>query len=64
MKTDSGKFEIPDGELLSAMAEGDDRALGALYDRHAPILLGLILRIIRGRSEAEDVLQEVFLQAW
>ena len=46
------------------MARGDAQALGALYDRYAAILLGLILRILHGRSEAEDVLQETFLQAW
>src|SRR5919107_1936237 len=33
-------------------------------DRYAPILLGLMLRILRSRPEAEDVLQEVFLQVW
>ncbi len=46
------------------MAGGDAQALGALYDRYGAILLGLILRILHGRSEAEDVLQETFLQAW
>jgi RNA polymerase sigma-70 factor, ECF subfamily len=64
LKIASGKSDVTDAELLSAMAEGDAQALGALYDRYAAILLGLILRILHGRSEAEDVLQETFLQAW
>ncbi|HEY0081893.1 MAG TPA: sigma-70 family RNA polymerase sigma factor [Pyrinomonadaceae bacterium] len=54
----------PDTELLHAIARGDESALGALYDRYNSILLGLLLRILHSRVEAEDVLQEVFLQIW
>ena len=46
------------------MARGDEAALAALYDRYRLILFGLIQRILHSRAEAEDVLQEVFLQAW
>ncbi len=46
------------------MARGDESALAALYDRYRLILFGLIQRILHSRAEAEDVLQEVFLQAW
>jgi RNA polymerase sigma-70 factor (ECF subfamily) len=53
-----------DAELLHAVARGDESALAALYDRYNSILLGLLLRILHSRSEAEDVLQEVFLQIW
>jgi RNA polymerase sigma-70 factor (ECF subfamily) len=54
----------PDAELLHAIARGDESALAALYDRYHSILLGLLLRILHSRVEAEDVLQEVFLQIW
>ena len=54
----------PDTELLHAIARGDESALAALYDRYNSILLGLLLRILHSRVEAEDVLQEVFLQIW
>lgn len=53
-----------DSALVARMRTGDERALAALYDRHAPALLGLVLRIVRERSEAEAVLMEAFLQAW
>ena len=39
-------------------------ALAELYDRYRLILFGLILRILNSRGEAEDVLQELFLQVW
>lgn len=46
------------------MARGDESALAQIYDRYRLILFGLILRILHSREEAEDVLQEVFLQIW
>ena len=48
----------------SAVARGDEPALAALYDRYRLILFGLLVRILNSREEAEDVLQEVFLQVW
>jgi len=53
-----------DAELLRAVARGDDSALASLYGRYSSILLGLLLRILHSRAEAEDVLQEVFVQVW
>ncbi len=53
-----------DVELLRAVARGDESALASVYDRYRLILFGLILRIVNDRPEAEDVLQEVFLQVW
>jgi len=53
-----------DAELIRAIARGDERAFARLYDLHSPILLGLLIRILRDRAEAEDALQEVFLQIW
>jgi RNA polymerase sigma-70 factor (ECF subfamily) len=55
---------MDDTALLHAVARGDERAFATLYDRYASILLGLLLRILHSRAEAEDVLQEVFLQIW
>lgn len=56
--------EISDNELLQAIRRGDEQALAAIYDRYRRILFGLVLRIVNDRQEAEDVLQEAFLQVW
>lgn len=56
--------QTTDLEVLRAIAGGDEQALSALYDRYRLILFGLILRILHSQQEAEDVLQEVFLQVW
>ncbi|GEP03989.1 sigma-70 family RNA polymerase sigma factor [Methylobacterium oxalidis] len=50
--------------LLDAVAARDEAALRRLYDLTAPKLLGVILRIQRDRSAAEDTLQDVFLRVW
>ena len=50
--------------LLNRVIARDASAIGELYDRHSRLLFGLILRILRDRSEAEEVLQEVFVQIW
>jgi RNA polymerase sigma-70 factor (ECF subfamily) len=53
-----------DVELLKAIAAQDEAALAQLYDRYRAILFGLLMRILNNREEAEDVLQELFLQVW
>jgi RNA polymerase sigma-70 factor, ECF subfamily len=50
--------------LLDRVIARDQQALGELYDAHSRLLFGLILRILKNRAEAEEVLQEVFVQAW
>ncbi len=50
--------------LIERIVARDERAVGELYDRHSRLLYGLILRVLRDRGEAEEVLQEVFLLVW
>jgi RNA polymerase sigma-70 factor, ECF subfamily len=54
----------PAGAILRRVADGDREALGELYDRYSPVVNGTARRILRDSSEAEDVVQIVFLQAW
>lgn len=58
------QLQTTDVELLKAVARGDEQALAEIYDRYRIILFGLLVRILNSREEAEDVLQEVFLQVW
>lgn len=53
-----------DIELVIAVARGDREALAAIYDRHAPVMLGLGTKLLKDRGEAREVLHDVFLEAW
>jgi len=46
------------------VAAGDVTALRTIYDEHAPRAMGIALRILRSPEEAEDVVQETFLELW
>jgi RNA polymerase sigma-70 factor (ECF subfamily) len=52
---------LSDPELLLRVSAGDLRAVAGLYDRHAPTLLPVALRILRDRTEAEDILHDAFV---
>lgn len=51
-------------DLLSRIALRDRAAFKLLYERTSAKLLGVTLRILSNRSEAEDALQEVFIKVW
>jgi RNA polymerase sigma-70 factor, ECF subfamily len=53
-----------DVALLDRIVQRDPNALGELYDKHSRLLFGLLLRILNNHEEAEEVLQEVFVQVW
>jgi len=51
-------------ELIRQMAIGDREAFARFYDRYSPLVYPLILRIVRSRADADDVVQEVFWECW
>ena len=53
-----------DHDLIAACAEGDEHALGSLYDRFGKVAYRLALRVVRDAALAEDVVQEAFLMVW
>ena len=50
--------------LLDAAAKGEPAAFRGLYQRTAPKLFAIVLRIVRDRSAAEDILQDTYLRVW
>ena len=61
--------ELPPGaptdlELMEAIQREEPEALSLLYDRYSGILKALILRVIHNDTEADDLLQEIFMEIW
>jgi len=50
--------------LIERIARRDASAVAELYDEHSALLYGLIVRILRDRGEAGEVLQDVFVSVW
>ncbi len=61
---DESAPEDSDAALVRRMARGDRAALSGLYSRHAARLLALAVHILKDRGEAEDLVHDVFLEAW
>lgn len=55
---------VPDHHLVGRMSEGEDAALGELYDRYGKTLYALALAIVREPADAEEVVVDAFGQAW
>jgi RNA polymerase sigma-70 factor (ECF subfamily) len=53
-----------EGVLLERIVRRDEAAFTELFDRLSPLVLGFLIRLLGRRDEAEEVLQEVFLQVW
>ena len=54
----------PEADLLQRIRRGDETAMAELYDRFSAVVFSAALRVLGESSQAEDVLQEVFLQLW
>ncbi|NHI15910.1 ECF RNA polymerase sigma factor SigK [Microbacterium excoecariae] len=52
------------GDLLGEVAQGDRDAFARVYDLMSPRVFGVILRVLVDRAQAEEVLQDVFLEVW
>lgn len=64
---DSQSFESSTDQerlLIQRIANGDREAFAEIFDRLAPSVLGVLVRLLGQRSLAEEVLQETLLQAW
>lgn len=53
-----------DSQVLQRIAAGESSALGELYDQHGSHAYSLALRIVGNTSDAEEIVQDVFLHVW
>lgn len=61
----SGPADGPDlNFLLLKISQGDRQALKSLYDAIAPLLFATLVRMVRRRDVAEDLLQDSFVHIW
>lgn len=51
-------------ELLRRIATGDQAAFAGFYDATSRAVFGIVLSVVRDRAQAEEVAQEVYLEAW
>ena len=56
--------QVTDSVLMSRIRAGDEDALAALHDRYAQVVYSVALRVLGETTQAEDILQEIFLQLW
>jgi len=54
----------PVGDLLRRAGRGDQSAFAELYDALSPLVYGVVLKVVRDPSQAEEVAQEVFVELW
>src|SRR5262245_37390981 len=65
----TGKIPVPanpttDVHIIQRVANQDREAFSQLYERFSTLVFTLAMRMLKIRSEAEDLLQEVFVQVW
>ncbi len=62
--SNSMPIDRTDLHVVTALQQGDTRALGIVYDRYGATVYRLALRMLTTPAEAEDLTQEVFLAFW
>jgi RNA polymerase sigma-70 factor (ECF subfamily) len=55
---------LEDARLLASVASGCDESLAVLYGRRGGLLYSLILRVVVSEGEAQEVMQDSFVQIW
>ncbi|MGW0122295.1 ECF RNA polymerase sigma factor SigK [Streptomyces sp. NPDC003327] len=51
-------------DVMREVARGDKQAFATLYDALAPLVFGVVLRVVRDRAQSEEVTQEVMIELW
>ena len=61
---DSSSTAREDRDLLKRVAESDQNAMAAIFDRYSRLVYSVALRVLNDSGHAEDVMQDVFVQLW
>lgn len=56
--------EMEDAQVVREAARGEVEALAVLYDRHSGLMLAMANRILGDKTQAEDLIQDVFMEVW
>ncbi len=64
LSTDPPAGTDPQRELIQRVGRGDQDAFAQLYDATAPLVHGVVLKVVRDPSQTEEVVQEVFVELW
>ena len=62
--TRTNALDLTDERLMAMLQERDPVALEYLYDRHSAIVKSLGMKVVHNEAEAEDLLQEIFMEIW
>ena len=57
-------LDLTDERLMAMLQQRDPVALEHLYDRHSGIVKSLGMKVVHNEAEAEDLLQEIFMEIW
>ncbi|MFF3556081.1 ECF RNA polymerase sigma factor SigK [Streptomyces tsukubensis] len=58
----TGRSDLP--ALMQQVAQGDKEAFSSLYDALAPLVFGIVVKVLRDRAQSEEVAQEVMIDLW
>ena len=53
-----------DQELVALMRQGDERAFNVLFEQHQQLVFSIAMKLTHSRSQAKEVVQDVFLKVW
>ena len=57
-------MNISEHQIVEMLHQNDRKVISIIYDKYAPALYGVVLRIVRSEEIAEDVMQDSFLKIW
>src|SRR5271170_1104329 len=60
----SASNAVEDAALLAKVEQGNQEAMAGLFDRYSGMVYSVALRVLKDTGQAEDVMQDIFIQIW